>query len=532
MDEYQSIAVEQLEVSPNNPRKHFTQESLQELAESLATVGLIEPLVVRELPPDGGATGYRKYQIVCGERRYRAGLIAKMPSMHCHVRDLSDDQVFEIQITENLQREDINPLDESEAFHTLMSKKKYTMEDIATRFGKSQDYVFGRLRLSALIDAAKKRLEDEVLPVTAAIKLAALNEKQQTEALKRLVVPVKIGGKDRELFTGLRDMKSYFDNHVLMGLSQADFNTKDEKLIPACGSCTVCPKRTGNSLFGDIAEADKCTDAICYHNKHVTHYLNLQAELTKKLGIKVGFAARHYNTEKSYKDLGQVTSLYDWEKITDKQAKTEKNASYAVFVGIDSTDTEKDPAHGWIKIRQKAVDKIKKSPQEKQNDDKRLEIQAMATRLYRAFIFDKFKQAKKSPVNDSLAYAGAYLMVNVQHFPPIADIVKSYDLSLKLQVEAESWKEIVLTGKTDVKEIRNFNTDLSNCLECLKQKSQADLLKIINELTFLARLEDDEIKLYELDEKSIMKEATAQAKALIEKPAPADKDKKAKKAKK
>lgn len=531
MDKYSEIAMDRLQPHPDQPRKHYPEASLNELAQSLKKDGQIEPLVVREFE--------NYFQIVCGERRYRAAKIAGIKNLDCHIRELTDDQVFDIQLQENLQRESLTPLDECDAFHKLIKIKKFSLDELADRYKKSTDYIFGRLRLIALIDEGRKMLEEEILPVTAAIKIAALTEIQQREAIKRLIVPMIVGDKTESYFTGLRDMKAFFDNSILMPLALADFNPDDEKLLP-CGSCKLCPKRTGNSLFGDIATADQCLDNSCYHDKHVRFYQKLQEELSKKMKISVVFAARHYNVEKNYKDLPDVLSMMDWETITDKQSKTERNAKYVIFVGINTTSDEPKIEHGWVKVRQKIVEKQKT----KQDKPKKIDpIEAQKEELTMLYLEQNlFKQFESKAVNpgrefDALAFSTAILFEEVGNQIPkeiLLHLIKKYRISIDgYSYENGKRKELLLDkdfnpGPNTDYGIMIMQKD-SHYESFLKIKGTTLLLEFINDLIFFAR--DERVKHYKLDEKSAMKEAKAQVEKEIQSQTPAAQPKKAKKKK-
>ena len=125
-----------------NPRKVFNEEALEELALSIKGKGVIQPIVVR---PVGN-----RYEIVCGERRFRASLIAGMENIPACIKELSDDEAEEYAITENLQRKDVSPLEEAEAFSKLVSGGKYDINSLAIKFGKSEAFIRGRVSYSRL----------------------------------------------------------------------------------------------------------------------------------------------------------------------------------------------------------------------------------------------------------------------------------------------------------------------------------------------------------------------------------------------
>ena len=153
--EVQQIPIGRVKPSPMNPRKTFDEGGLQELADNIMQQGLLQPITVRPLKSTGtDPFADCEYEIVCGERRYRALLIIaqgkddyKVP---CIVRNLTDDEAFDAMITENLQRLDVDPIEEAFAFSQLV-KRGDTTEEIALRFGKSQRFVTDRIKLNNLI---------------------------------------------------------------------------------------------------------------------------------------------------------------------------------------------------------------------------------------------------------------------------------------------------------------------------------------------------------------------------------------------
>jgi ParB family chromosome partitioning protein len=149
-----TIAVELLEPNPDQPRKQFTENELAELAESIAEKGLLQPILVRPLP---GHTG--RYQIVAGERRWRASQRARLHELPCIVRELTDRETLEIAIVENVQRADLNAVEEARALRQLIETFGHTQEEVARALGKSRAHVANTLRLLVLSKGVLQRLE-------------------------------------------------------------------------------------------------------------------------------------------------------------------------------------------------------------------------------------------------------------------------------------------------------------------------------------------------------------------------------------
>lgn len=171
-----AVPMDQLVPSKTNPRKLFPAEELAELADSIRRHGIIQPLLVRPTP-DGD------YEIVCGERRWRAAREAGLQDVPVMVRELSTDEVLEIQIVENLQRKDLSPMEEADGYNVLL-QARYTYEQIAEKVGRSRQYVFDRARLLRLVKGAAELLREGRIEVSHAIQLARLSPEDQVRVIR------------------------------------------------------------------------------------------------------------------------------------------------------------------------------------------------------------------------------------------------------------------------------------------------------------------------------------------------------------
>src|SRR5437763_5862573 len=156
-NEYRNLSVAALIESPSNPRKRFEESSLCELAASFKTQGVLAPLLVRELDES-------KYEVIAGARRLRAAKLAELETIPVRIVKLSDAEAIEAQCVENLQREDIHPLEEALGFKSLLELgEPYNIAHIAARAGKSESYICGRLKLADLIPSvADAFLQDKI----------------------------------------------------------------------------------------------------------------------------------------------------------------------------------------------------------------------------------------------------------------------------------------------------------------------------------------------------------------------------------
>ena len=172
-----------IDIEPNSgqPRKVFTEEALQELADSIAKHGILQPLAVRKLPNG-------RYQIIAGERRWRAARAAGLKEVPVHVVEADDRTVMELALVENLQRQDLNPIEEAEGFKTLMDEYSLTQEQVAERVGKSRPAVANALRLLALSPRVRVWVSDGSLSAGHARALLSLSDlaKQESAAVQVL----------------------------------------------------------------------------------------------------------------------------------------------------------------------------------------------------------------------------------------------------------------------------------------------------------------------------------------------------------
>ena len=174
------LPISQVESCSGQPRKHFDEESLQELADSITEHGIIQPLTVRKL-----ASGY--YQIIAGERRWRAARLAGLQEVPVIVMEADDRKAAELAMIENLQREDLNPMEEAAGFQSLIENYHMTQEEAAQQVGKSRSAVTNALRLLGLTPAVRKLVEENKLSAGHARALVPLSPSLQESAANAIL---------------------------------------------------------------------------------------------------------------------------------------------------------------------------------------------------------------------------------------------------------------------------------------------------------------------------------------------------------
>jgi ParB family transcriptional regulator, chromosome partitioning protein len=274
-NEYRNLPVTCLVESANNPRKRFDEKSLEELAASFKAQGILAPLLVRELDES-------KYEVVAGARRLRAARIAELESVPVRVVQLTDAEATEARVVENLQREDIHPLEEALGFKSLLELgEPYNISHLAARAGKSEAYIYGRIRLADLIPPVAEAFLKDRIAVSHALLLAKLPASQQQEAFNAAFRSMWTSEGNTQTLIPVRELAVWIESNILLQLASAPFDKQDETLIPVAGSCVNCPKRTGFNklLFGDVVRKDSCTDPNCFRAK-------IDASVTRTLEAK------------------------------------------------------------------------------------------------------------------------------------------------------------------------------------------------------------------------------------------------------
>ena len=173
------ISITDIQKNPYQPRKEFDGEKLHELAQSIKENGVIQPIIVRQSPVIG-------YEILAGERRYRASLLAGLKSIPAVVKQLSDQEMMIQSIIENLQRENLNPIEEARAYESLV-EKGFTHAEIADKMGKSRPYISNSIRLLSLPEPILSEVENGKLSQAHARSLVGLNKEQQDYFFQRII---------------------------------------------------------------------------------------------------------------------------------------------------------------------------------------------------------------------------------------------------------------------------------------------------------------------------------------------------------
>ena len=209
-----------LHPNPNQPRRHFDDAALRELADSIKSQGIIQPLLVRPLG------GENTYQIVAGERRWRAAQLAGLKEVPVYVRQLSDKEVMAAALIENLQREDLNPIEEAEALQALRDALELTQEELASRLGKSRPAIANALRLLQLSATARADIQAGLLSAGHARCLLGIDAPIASEALRQRILSHKLTVREAE------DAAAFWRGHNALPWEQEDTTQQPRAKAP------------------------------------------------------------------------------------------------------------------------------------------------------------------------------------------------------------------------------------------------------------------------------------------------------------
>ena len=346
--EYAVLAVGEIMPSPHNARKTFDPDELRRLTDSIKEKGVQQPVIVRPWPADdqSWSTGQEDptppaYQLVAGERRWRASCAAGLAAIPAMIRDLDDRQAAEVGVIENDQRADVPPLEQAEGYDHLI-RLGDDVEVIAAKIGRPAKYVAGRLQLLRLAPKLQADLRGGKLPFGHAWLLSRLPAADQEELHPRLY---EEWGASRGLPCSLASLKERIRGSRLHPLSAARWKWDDAELVPAAGPCTTCPKRSGNNrtLFDELLDPKEkkqefCTDGACYRSKQ-TAFVELAV---RKVAAKNGGEAVRVS-EKYDSRQPDVLGPDRYEVLTAKEAKAaekEKPGTVKKAVVVDGYDAD------------------------------------------------------------------------------------------------------------------------------------------------------------------------------------------------
>lgn len=318
------IKLSEIATSPLNPRKTFDDAAIKELADSIAQNGLLQAITLRKKKGENGT----KYEIVCGECRYRAHLLLGVETIEAIVKDLDDKQAFACMVIENLQRKDIDPLEEAAALKHLYSVAKVSVKEISKMLGKSQSFVVGRIQLNNISADFVSLLRDGTLNLMHLQEISKLTQEQQKVLWEQCFQPANI---ERWTFKTLKveTLREWIDEHVMGALSAARFDVADET-YSTCKACKSCKFNTATYPTRFKDGEPRCMKVALFRAKNQEAVLRKAKELGYPL-VYAGTPAEN----KEIVDFAQKMLLYP-----QPLGKRE----YLVEPVAPPTDTTTDPA--------------------------------------------------------------------------------------------------------------------------------------------------------------------------------------------
>ena len=262
--------------SADNHRKTFNGASLQELAESIREVGVLQAIAVR--PHTAGG-----YEIIYGERRYRASLLAGAKTIKATIyNNVTDDEAEDMSLSENLQREQVRPTEEAKAFKRLLEKGRYDMYSLVSRFGRSEKYIYTRLKLNELYQPIGELLDNETITISVAEEISTYEPNIQKDVYEK-----HLKEDSRDSWTGytLKLFKKYFEEYYTTDLEQYKFDKTE---------CKACVHNAANyNLFAEHNGCGHCTNRKCLDTKNAA-FVAKETEKLLKSDPKLVIARPYY----------------------------------------------------------------------------------------------------------------------------------------------------------------------------------------------------------------------------------------------
>lgn len=191
------IPIEEIRSNPYQPRKTFSEESLNELSESIKEYGVVQPIIVKK--------SIKGYELVAGERRTKAAKLAGLITIPAIVKDFSDDEMMEIALLENIQREDLNPIDEAESISNIIRLRGLTQDDFARKFGKSRSYITNLLGILRLPQIVQDKVKQGILSMSHARALSKLEDEEKIILLATKIEKEGLNVRDVERILSKKD---------------------------------------------------------------------------------------------------------------------------------------------------------------------------------------------------------------------------------------------------------------------------------------------------------------------------------------
>ena len=266
------VALANIQPSSYNPRKHFDEASLAELAESIRRQGVLQPIGVRLLADTD------RMEIVFGERRYRAALMAELAEIPAVILHVSDETAAEMAVTENLQRKDVTPIEEANAYQKLMESGRYDVQSLAVQFGKNENYIRTRLKFVSLIPEIAELLEKDEITISVASEICRYGTDIQKEVYDK---HLKAGSYNSWRGLKASEVAKFIERDFTTDLSRYAF---DKTL------CASCPHNTNNMMLFCEGGCGNCANRSCLAEMNASYLVEKTLQFVEQYpSVSLGY---------------------------------------------------------------------------------------------------------------------------------------------------------------------------------------------------------------------------------------------------
>lgn len=296
-----SVALADVQPSNYNPRKNFDEKSLAELADSIRQQGVLQAIGVRPIAEN-------RFEIVFGERRYRASQIAGLEEIPAVILDISDETAEEMAVTENLQRKDVTPIEEANAYQKLIESGRHDVQSLAVQFGKNESYIRTRLKFVSLIPEIAQLLEQDELTISVATEICRYGEDIQHDIYEKHL-------KEGVLYNSWRGMKA---SEVAKNIERS-YTTDLKRYFFDKTVCLSCPHNTNNMmLFCEEGSCGNCANRKCLEEMNASYLAEKAVQLMEQRPFALLCRDFYGCNEKVVEQL--VASGFEVEKLSVRPA--------------------------------------------------------------------------------------------------------------------------------------------------------------------------------------------------------------------
>lgn len=292
-----SVALADIQPSNYNPRKNFDEKSLAELADSIRQQGVLQAIGIRPIAEN-------RFEIVFGERRYRASQIAGLEEIPAVILDISDETAEEMAVTENLQRKDVTPIEEANAYQKLIESGRHDVQSLAVQFGKNESYIRTRLKFVSLIPEIAQLLEQDELTISVATEICRYGEDIQHDIYEKHL-------KEGVLYNSWRGMKA---SEVAKNIERS-YTTDLKRYFFDKTVCLSCPHNTNNMmLFCEEGSCGNCANRKCLEEMNASYLAEKAVQLMEQRPFALLCRDFYGCNEKVVEQL--VASGFEVEKLS------------------------------------------------------------------------------------------------------------------------------------------------------------------------------------------------------------------------